>query len=196
MTQFAIFDSPIELAFNFFEKLLSKNDKVIDATLGRGFDAQKALSLIPQGFLYGMDVQQEAIDSSFQLLSASFLNFQLYHMSHHNFPDEIEAGSIKLIIYNLGYLPKGNKSLTTLKESTLESLHKAILLLSEGGALSIMCYSGHAEGEIEQENVLKWAQTLDKSRFLVSVHSLLNRSKAPTLCLIQKKVTDESHRTF
>jgi len=187
MTQFSLFDSPLDLAFSFWEKLLSSSDHVIDATVGHGFDAMKVLRLIPDGFLYGLDIQKEAIDSTLKKLEPFHQNFKLYHQSHESFPKDIASSSIKLVIYNLGYLPKGNKELTTHAKSTLESLNHALKLLKPSGALSIMIYTGHPAGADEETLILNWAEGLDKTHYLVTYHKLINRHKAPALCLVQKK---------
>lgn len=192
MNQFSLFDSPLDLAFNFWKDLLSPDDRVIDATCGHGYDAFKVLSLIPDGFLYGLDIQQQACINTTNKLSSCFSNFEIFCQSHACFPQKIKQGSIKLIIYNLGYLPKGDKTLTTLKNSTLESLHHALDLLTPSGVLSIMCYVGHKEGAQEQQEVIKWACMLDKTNYLVTYHSLINRLNGPALCLIQKKIIQQT----
>lgn len=187
MNQFSLFDSPIEMAFEFWTKLLSPHDIVIDATCGHGFDSQKVLSLIPDGYLYGLDIQQSACQSTLNKLKPYYSNFELFCQSHENFPEKIQPLSVKLIIYNLGYLPKGDKTLTTTKNSTIESLNQALKLLAPSGAISVMCYVGHNEGFEEEKEVVKWASSLDKTNYLVTYHQLMNRSKAPALCLIQKQ---------
>lgn len=47
--------------------------------------------------------------------------------------------------YNLGWLPGGDKSITTKLEDTLESIEAAKRLVKHGGMISIMLYPGHAE---------------------------------------------------
>lgn len=188
MDQFTLFNSPIDLAFSFFEKHLCSSDHVIDATIGHGYDALKALSFIPDGLLYGFDIQQSALDSTDARLKTAYKNYKLFKKSHADFSNEIPNESIALVIYNLGYLPKGDKTLTTMVESTLTSLNKALELIKPGGFISIMCYSGHIEGARETHHVVDWAKSLDKTNYLVSSHSLLNRDKAPMLCLVQKKI--------
>ena len=188
MNQFSLFDSPIDLALEFWTKLLSPSDLVIDATCGNGYDSLKVLSLIPDGFLYSLDIQQTACDNTHERLKMRYSNYEIFCQSHTSFPRKIKKESVKLIIYNLGYLPKGDKSLTTLKSSTLESLNNALDLLSPSGALSVMCYVGHNEGAEEEKEVVKWASELNKTQYLVTYHKLLNRQNAPALCFIQKKM--------
>ena len=47
--------------------------------------------------------------------------------------------------YNLGWLPGGDKSITTKLEDTLESIEAAKRLVKHGGMISVMLYRGHAE---------------------------------------------------
>lgn len=47
--------------------------------------------------------------------------------------------------YNLGWLPGGDKSITTELEDTLESIEAAKRLVKSGGMISVMLYRGHAE---------------------------------------------------
>lgn len=47
--------------------------------------------------------------------------------------------------YNLGWLPGGDKSITTKLEDTLESIEAAKPLVKHGGMISVMLYKGHAE---------------------------------------------------
>jgi len=184
--QFALFDSPLDLAHHFFENLLAQNDHVIDATCGQGFDALKLIQKIPEGHLYAFDIQDEAIKSTQKKLEL-FKNFSLIQQSHETFPNEIQEGSIKLIVYNLGYLPKTDKTITTKRESTLKSLQNAMKLLAKGGVVSIMCYPGHEEGMHEMEAIFEYVKKLNKFEYLCSSHQLINRDRAPCWVLIQKK---------
>jgi methylase of polypeptide subunit release factors len=184
--QFALFDSPLDLAHHFFENLLSQTDHVIDATCGQGFDALKLIKKIPDGYLYAFDIQDEAIKSTQKKLEL-FKNFSLIKQSHETFPDVIKKGSIKLIVYNLGYLPKTCKTITTKKESTIQSIKNALQLVSQGGVISIMCYPGHEEGLDEMNAVFEFVKKLNKFEYLSSSHQLMNRDRAPCWVLIQKK---------
>ena len=49
----------------------------------------------------------------------------------------------RLICFNLGYLPWGNKDLCTKPETTVAAVESALSCLAEGGILSVMSYIGH-----------------------------------------------------
>ena len=112
---FPLFQSHLDLAHFYWSQLIHIGDTVIDATCGNGHDTiilgQLALSK-EKGRVYAFDIQQEAIESAKNYLSSHFekdlfgrIDFQIH--CHSTFPSSLQAGSVKLIAYNLGYLPGG-----------------------------------------------------------------------------------------
>lgn len=197
-TPFPLFSSHLDLAHHYWEKLLKPGDTVIDATCGNGKDtlklAQILLPLGPGGKILGMDIQQEAIARTRQLLHTHLsLNeisqISLYEQSHAEFPP-LPPASIRLIVYNLGYLPGSDKKIKTLKFSTLTSLSHALELTAPGGAISITCYPGHPEGEEEQEALVKMTSHLSPHCWNVCHHQRLNSPLSPSLLILQKIISN------
>lgn len=190
---FPLFQSHLDLAHHYWQRLVQPGDCVIDATCGKGWDtlALARLALIPNaGMVYGLDIQEAAIAATRARLHAaldpnSFTRVHLYQQSHHHFPEEISAESIRLIVYNLGYLPGGDKSLTTQVDTTLQSLERALALLQGGGCISLTAYPGHREGEKEQRALIDFASALDPTLWSCCHHCWLNRQASPSLMLIQ-----------
>jgi hypothetical protein len=85
----------------------------------------------------------------------------------------------RLIVFNLGYLPGGNKAVTTQTESTLDTLQKCLSILAPDGAISITCYPGHEEGLREMEAILQFVQTL--TDWHVCHYQWVNRPRSPSL---------------
>jgi SAM-dependent methyltransferase len=187
-----MFANPLSLAHHFWSQHVKPGDWVIDATCGNGKDTRYLRELAGgEGGVIGMDIQQDAIDKTNSLLKNNFTNVQLQNIhlflqSHETFPLLVYEKPISLIVYNLGYLPGGDKSLTTLTSTTLDSVENALPLLSPGGLLSLTCYPGHEEGAVEEMALLSKIEALDQCHFNVSFHSWPNRLKAPSLLLIQK----------
>ncbi|MBI3508640.1 MAG: class I SAM-dependent methyltransferase [Chlamydiia bacterium] len=129
-----------------------------------------------------LDIQERAIQSTQQRVEGR--NVTLHCMSHVTFPPL--TAPPRLIVYNLGYLPGGDKHRTTLTQTTLLSLQEAERILAVDGAISITCYSGHEEGEKEERAVLQWAKELSSSQWLVSHHSWLNRPHSPSLLWLRR----------
>lgn len=188
---FKLFQSHLDLAHGYWTQLLQPSDSAIDATCGNGRDTLKLAQLIPEGILYAIDIQPIAIECTQKLLKEHISTEQLKSIrfearSHATFPENIAAESIKLIAYNLGYLPGGNKQLTTMAPSTLLSVKNGLKLICPGGALSITLYPGHPEGAIEQNTLLTFISTLDPKTWNCCLHTAINREASPQLLLIQR----------
>lgn len=173
----------------------------IDATCGNGFDAlflaEHLLSLNESGSLRVIDKQPQAIEATKQRLAQSLTQDRLervffYCQCHSKFPDEIAPNSVKLIVYNLGYLPGSDKSIKTQDITTLQSIQAALKLIIPGGMISITCYPGHHEGAIEEKMLLEFTSSLPSAEWSCCHHRWVNRQNAPSLLLLQKSV-DKSH---
>ena len=90
-------------------------------------------------------------------------------------------------MYNLGFLPGGDKDLTTVYESTLKSIEKALLLLNPQGILTIAIYPGHQAGKLEKEHLLDYCRKLPKHKFGVLYSQFVNRQNNPPELLIIEK---------
>lgn len=185
--------SHIELAHAYWKQLLKPGDAVIDATCGNGHDALFLCSLLlnreKPSQIYLIDRQAEAIQNTKERLYQHFgqrlSGVKFFQQCHSQFPEEIS--SIKLIVYNLGYLPGGNKEITTISLTTIESLKAATKLVAAGGTISVTCYPGHAAGKIEEQAVLEYASALPATEWSCCHHRWTNRHEAPSLLMIYKK---------
>ena len=173
------------LAKNYWKSHLQPDDFVIDMTCGAGHDTQFLSNLLSEGIVYSLDIQEVALEKAKQLLGDSS-QVRFLHQSHSepiSLPLPIAP---RLIVYNLGYLPGGDKSITTESESTLVSLNMASQLLNATGALSITCYPGHEEGLSEEQAVIAWARNLKPTEWRVCLHQWINRPRAPSFLWITK----------
>ena len=117
-------------------KRLNRNDLIfVDATCGMGNDSLfMAETLNHTGHLVCYDIQDVAISTTKELLTShNYLNVEYKQMSH-EFISEIAD----LIIYNCGYLPGHDKSLTTKASSTLASVKKALSIMAVNTNLLII----------------------------------------------------------
>lgn len=193
-TQFPLFRSHLDLAHQYWTILVHPGDTVIDATCGNGHDTLKLAQLAlhsDQGHVIGIDLQEQSLLATkarlMEHLSPDLLRrVQLICGCHSSFP-EIPPKSVRLIVYNLGYLPKGDKSRTTLAKTTIESLQAAFPLLMPGGVICVTCYPGHEEGEKEEKAVLDFVRGLDPHEWCCTYQQWMNRQKAPGLLLIQRQ---------
>ncbi len=147
-------------------EIIHAGDCVIDATVGNGHDTLfLARGVGEHGKVYGFDIQETALDEAYRRLSEEGLaqRVSLYHAGHEVMsavlPESIQ-GRVKAVMFNLGYLPGGDKQRTTGIATTLAALDQARTLLTSGGAISVLAYTGHPGGREEAEAVKAWAMKL------------------------------------
>ncbi len=204
---FSLFQSHLDLSHAIWQHQISKKNPlcVIDATMGNGHDTLFLAScLFPSetAELIALDIEPLAkLHTEERLKSGGFqeelsLNkIKPMIFSHDHINEVAPSFSVSLIVYNLGYLPGGgNKEKTTYEKTTIESVLKAEKLIEPGGLISITCYPGHVEGKKELDSLIDLVQ---KDPFFphvwnVTHHITLNRAKAPSLLLLQKKL-EASH---
>jgi len=185
----------LHLAHAYWAKIVQKGDLVIDATCGGGKDTLALATLALQenaGEVIGIDIQEEALQRTRKYLKERlppqlYARVFLFCQCHTDFP--LLAFKPKLIVYNLGYLPKGNKSFTTQTSSTLTSLRKAFSLIAPKGAISVTCYPGHPEGAQELKYIKEFLSSLSLKQWNVLCHEVKDRPLAPVLFMIEKKLT-------
>ena len=175
----------IPLAHDHWRGHLRPCDVAVDMTCGNGRDTLVLSECVPQGLVYAFDIQEQAIEQTRKYTSMK-TNVRLIHSSHSAIDQIPFPIAPRLIVYNLGYLPGGDKSLVTRAETTLESLIKAMNLLADDGAISITCYPGHEEGAKEEQALQEFFAQLPSHLWTICHHTWVNRPKSPTLFLVQK----------
>lgn len=187
------FSPHLHLAKTYWTEHLRPGDAAIDATCGNGHDTLFLCQLLLKhdaSVVAGLDIQGTAILNTDALLKRSLseehvkrvLLHRMCHAKIHQIP---LPSPPRLIVYNLGYLPGGDKSMTTQTGSTLKSIEHALDIVALDGAISITCYPGHEEGEREESALLSFVATLPYSRWKTCYHKWLNRPKSPTLIWIE-----------
>ena len=91
-------------------------------------------------------------------------------------------------MFNLGFLPNGDKTITTLKDSTINSITNLInnYDLNPNLHIFIVVYPGHPEGKLESDELLTFTKQLDK-HLLVTTYIPHNQNNAPYLITLNKK---------
>jgi SAM-dependent methyltransferase len=183
------FKSPhLTLAKRYWQQWLEPDQIVIDATCGNGRDTLFVAQHLGARVI-AIDLQQTAVEKTKQTIEDHQLKEKVtcYCASH----EQLRKYCVEpnLVIYNLGYLPGGNKQITTMRDSTLNSLKEALTILHPKGALSITLYPGHEEGWHETQAVLRWAKTLPSDEWSAIHHEWINRSKAPSFLWINRRAS-------
>jgi len=136
---------------------LKPNSLAIDATVGNGKDTAYIANIIKDGKVFGFDIQQQAIKNTKEN-TKQFDNVILYQESHSNMINVLPnyIGKISIILFNLGYLPKGDKTITTQKATTIKALEDSLKLIHDHGVILVTVYKGHEEGLEENNALLEW----------------------------------------
>lgn len=133
-----------------YDYYVKPNSLVIDTTIGNDtlFLAQQA----PKGHVFGFDISNIAIKNTKELIEKhDITNVSIYKESHANMLNILSKykGKISLITFNLGYLPGGNKTVTTKVESTIKAIEDSYELIHNNGVILITVYPHHDEGKKE-----------------------------------------------
>lgn len=162
--------------------VVTQNDVVIDATCGNGQDAL-FLSKISHK-VYSFDIQEKALKEAKKRNKGQ--DNIVYILDGHENMNRYVKEPVKAVVFNLGYLPGGDQSITTTLSSTLQAIKTSLTLLSETGIISITLYPGHAEGKKEAIEVTKMIRKLPASEYNVLLYQFINKHDAPFNLLIKK----------
>ncbi|MGH8500630.1 MAG: tRNA (mnm(5)s(2)U34)-methyltransferase, partial [Methylococcales bacterium] len=125
-------------------------------------------------------LRNEGLESRTQLILGSHADLDRNIASEHQ-------QRIKAFMFNLGYLPGGDKSITTTPQSTWTALKSACLHLLPGGLISVLCYTAHAGGQFETDQVKKFLTTVPED-FRVIVHRPEKTLKAPPESIVIERL--------
>ena len=186
--------SILEFAHALAGRALDEGGLAIDATVGNGHDtAFLARAVGPTGHVLGFDVQEEALSEARARLrenvpSASTRLVLAGHQTLGDELDEARRGEVGAVMFNLGYLPGGDHSVTTSPNTTRRALAASAEVLRPGGVITVVAYTGHEGGEAEAQAVEAWGATLPQDRFRVLSYQFANWSNdPPRLFAVEKR---------
>lgn len=184
--------SILNRARQLMETNLKENDLAIDATTGNGKDSDFILKHIPNGHLFGFDIQKDAIDNTDNLLKDKYTNYTLYNTSHEKIDEVLQEykNKITLIVFNLGFLPKGDKTITTKTNSTIKAIENSFKLLNKKGHIVITIYPGHPEGLKESIAIKKH---LNKNKYSYTEYHNTDNPISPYVINIKKTSDFNNH---
>lgn len=154
----------------------------VDMTAGNGHDSKFILDKLNPKKLFAFDIQKIAQESTKNLLGDKE-NFTFILDSHANIDKYIKQ-KVDLVIFNLGYLPKGDKNITTTWDSTITAIKKSLELLSPRGKIFITVYPGHPAGKIESERITEFLANLDYKKYTVLKMNFVNKINNPPYVLV------------
>ena len=179
----------LDLQKEFLLRHIGKGDRVVDFTMGNGHDTEFLSKTVGDGGeVYAFDIQEAAIESTRAHLAAAGCpeNYTLIHDSHHNVGKYVTA-PIKGGMFNLGFLPGGDKSITTMRETTMPAVKAAVSMLGKDAILSVAIYPGHEEGDAEGKMVSEYLSSLDRFKYSVAQIKIINSPTSPYFMIVETK---------
>jgi precorrin-6B methylase 2 len=173
---------------------VSEGDIAVDCTAGNGHDTLFLAELVGEkGHVYGFDIQEDAIKNTTSLLEEHSLTGRttLFQTSHGEVLDKIPSdrhSRIRGVIFNLGYLPGGDKNIVTVPESTIQALDSLLSVMQKEAVIVLVVYHGHPEGQIERDALLEYVISLDQKKAHVLQYRFMNQvNNPPFIIAIEKK---------
>ncbi|CAM6101953.1 unnamed protein product [Calypogeia fissa] len=184
------------IAHKVWRSVVRQGDTVIDATCGNGFDTLMLAKLVLQkgaaGYVIGLDLQQSALDNTSALLdrelnSSQKENVSLLQLCHSQLDKIVDENSVRLVAFNLGYQPGGDKNIITRADITVKAVDAAVKVLERQGLISITSYVGHPGGREEHDAVREFVAGLPAQDWVCSHLESVNRPLCPHLMFLLKK---------
>lgn len=177
----------IDFAHKVLKEHLKETDNAVDATCGNGFDTLFLATHLSKGKVFAFDIQETAIKNTKALLhQAKQSNVYFFETSNEHITSTI-TDPYEAVIFNLGYLPQGNKTITTKAETTIKSLESLLEQTKNNKNLLIVLvvYVGHSEGLNESNVLLSYTKALSNKEFLVTKFENFNRNQSPYVITIK-----------
>ena len=179
----------LDLQKHFILTHLKEGDVAVDFTMGNGHDTEFLSKTVgPTGHVFAFDVQEQALASTADRLRETGCpdNCTLILDSHHNVKQYVDV-PIKAGMFNLGYLPGSDKTVTTMRATTLPAIEAAIELMDRDAIILVAVYPGHAEGEAEGKLVCEYLSSLSRYKVCATQIKILNSPTSPFFILIENK---------
>lgn len=184
----------LQFTRSLMKKAIEPGDIAIDGTVGNGYDTVFLATLVGEaGHVFGFDVQDVAIKTTKERLRESHLldRVTLYAHGHERLArtiDEKFTGKITAAVFNLGYLPGSDKTITTTPITTIAAIEQLLDIMAAGGIIVLVVYHGHEEGARERDALLKYVSQIDQEFAHVLQYQFVNQQNNPPFILaIEKK---------
>lgn len=183
----------LPFARTLLKKAVRPGDIVVDATAGNGHDTLFLAGLTRDtGQVFSFDIQEEAIENTRNRLEEHGVQNRvtLIHQGHENIISSIPEqhhGKITGAIFNLGYLPGGDKSVVTKPQTTITAIEQLLEIMVPEGIIVLVIYHGHPEGKMERDELLSYVTGLDQKLVHVLRYQFINQKNEPPFIIAIEK---------
>lgn len=178
----------LDFSHQLLKDSITIGETVVDATCGNGNDTLLLSQLVgEEGFVLSFDIQVKAIENTKQLLEENKCsNVSLINDTHAKVDEYLNEKNISEIggaIFNLGYLPRSDKTIITKGESTITAIQNSLNYLKKNGLIVIVVYHGHYGGKEERDQILEYVIQLEQKKYNVLKYGFINQKNAPPFIL-------------
>lgn len=177
-------DKVLDFAHKILKDHINKESICIDATMGNGNDTYFLASLAKK--VYAFDIQEVAITKTKEKCLG--LNNIVYILDSHENIKKYVSESVDGAIFNLGYLPGGDKTITTNFSSTINAIKATLDVLNKKGTIVIVVYPGCDSGLLESNNLLDFLPKLNQKEYEVLKYEFINQINMPPYLLIIERI--------
>ncbi|WP_147532685.1 tRNA (mnm(5)s(2)U34)-methyltransferase [Bacillus marasmi] len=184
----------LPFARHLLEQAVGHGDIAVDGTLGNGHDTKFLAELVGDtGMVFGFDIQKEALEATTARLQESNLHerVMLFHKGHEETLQSIPPhyhGQVRGAIFNLGYLPGGDKSIVTTAATTIAAVEQLLDIMAPEGIIVLVIYQGHEEGALERDELLQYVKGIDQQQAHVLQYQFINQvNNPPFIIAIEKR---------
>ncbi|SDA19668.1 Putative rRNA methylase [Ruminococcus sp. YE71] len=174
----------VQLAHEFLAAHVKEGDLCIDCTAGRGNDTAFLCGLVGEsGKVLAFDIQPDAVKSTNELLEQRGFSerAEVFCESHSEIDKYADEGTVAAIVFNFGWLPGGDHSVNTRKDTSIEAVEKGLRLLKPDGVMSLSIYYGRDTGYEERDALLKLMSELPVREYTALVSRFVNRPNEPPI---------------
>ena len=190
MTMAALLRPVLQYAHYLLKQHLNAGDFALDGTAGNGHDTLFLTQCVGEtGKVWALDIQDAAIKATEQRLFNAGVRerVELIQVGHQYVANYVPQG-MAAAIFNFGYLPRGDKNITTQADTSVIALQTTLSLLKAGGLLLAVVYSGHSAGVIEAQQIKAWAGALPQCDYRVLQYQFINQRNSPPFLLAIEKI--------
>lgn len=95
--------------------------------------------------------------------------------------------TIAAAIFNLGYLPGGDKGVTTTGKTTIAAIEQLFNRLKQGGLIVLVVYHGHPQGKKEKNELLAYVESLPQEKAHAATYQFINQKNDPPFVVAIEK---------
>lgn len=183
----------LPFARTLLKSAVKPGDITVDATAGNGHDTLFLAEIVAEkGGVFSFDIQKEAIENTRNRLEEHSVleRVTLIHQGHENILSSIPErfhGKITGAIFNLGYLPGGDKSVVTKARTTISAIEQLLKIMAREGLIVLVIYHGHPEGKMERDGLLSYVTGLEQKLVHVLRYQFINQKNDPPFIIAIEK---------